>query len=211
MLNRYKFIIILIFISFLLIAFNGCSISTNYYPLKVGNEWVYSSDIGTDITLQVEGMQAIDGINCFVLTSYTTDKTKWAQKEYFAMDKNDVLCYRRDYEGELKLKLIPPEKMFSLIPEVGEKWTWDGKIEKLKCKFNFLIEKREKITLNIKGRNKTYNCLKLAITGVSQDGINYQTNRWYANRIGMIKETSLLTKGDKTLEINFALKDYRLK
>lgn len=210
--TKRKFFIPVFILAFILSLFTitGCSnISKNYYPLKIGNEWLYSTNIGMNLVMKVEERSKINDTDCLVLSSYagSTDPEKYIQKEFYAVKGKDVLCYKRSFQKGIELILNPPEKMISTNPKIGEKWSWESKDEKFGTKFEFFVEKEEKITLN----NKSYDCMKLKVAGSSEGGINYDISRWFANKIGMVKEVSVITRGENKLFVIAELKEYKLE
>lgn len=80
------------------------STSSHYFPLEIGNEWIYESYADTNITLnlRVTGLMKMNNLNYFILVSANFNRTNKVGKEdtIFIRSSNGMKFYEYHPSGE---------------------------------------------------------------------------------------------------------------
>jgi hypothetical protein len=152
--------------------------STNYYPLQVGNKWVYTSLVpGKYRNDEVTGTEIINGISAFIKERLEPSPDNNYEKRWLVYDTSSVLLLRfwGNEGADPAIDFSPPSIEFKLSPQVGDKWS-------LFTRINF-----EVLSLNdtVTVPSGTFmNCIKIKDT----DSVSGKVHLvHYAPNIGMIR------------------------
>lgn len=202
--TKLKLIMTVMILTAMILSFSSCSLfkQPDYFPLSQGSEWTYA--FGKDeVTFKVTGEETVDGKKCAIYEAVI--KNIPSQKEYYYKTDKEVTSIMRSYaNGQVKVKLEPPETIMKFPLKVGESWTWTGQMGNVeKVTFTFKVAKKEKITVPA----GTFNAIKLDIEGTTPQGKSINTERWYAPDVGMIKDASRFGPINITAE----LKSYKIE
>ncbi|MHC4562191.1 MAG: hypothetical protein ACYS8X_05390 [Planctomycetota bacterium] len=102
-----------------------------YFPLAVGNEWHYDVDVRSAAsrldkkTDKVTEMQAVDGVDCFVMESRTNGRLMG--KEHLQIDENVLLARKKEVRG-VTVSLTTPELQLTFPLTSGRTWQWQGEL-----------------------------------------------------------------------------------
>jgi len=190
----------------------SCLNSRNYQPLKVGNHWYYTTNLGTKTLAKVVRKEKVGNIECYVMEITPEIMGKLVPEkavEEYLQDGTDMLSRIKKYymESNTEITYEPALTLIHYPLKVGKNWRWSGKQGKNSGEFNCTVEKFEKI----KTMGKTYNCAKIVTTSQKKK-VEYESSRWYCRGVGLVKESDfiLLPSGDK-IEVTMELIDYQLK
>ncbi|MBI2252615.1 MAG: hypothetical protein HYU63_07780, partial [Armatimonadetes bacterium] len=88
-------------------------------------------------------------------------------------------------------------------------WDWAGKIEESQANCQFQVSGPESIIL---GKNN-FSCFKvmLQIQDAQTKGLQLIITRWYADKVGLVKEEDEVFQGDKKINVYYELEDYKVK
>lgn len=206
---KKKYLIFLLLFIFIPIS---QAFAADYFPLKVGNKWVYKIDDATDMTSIVSGVEDIAGLK--YSTVETSIAGKITQKEYYSKQANNVISLKSIRYEEIKVEVTyEPPKIWIKYP------LYPGRIWLEKIKENIKKSSGDRDMKEISRTVKvlaeeiitvpagTFKCFKIGITQDSKGGKN-SFFLWYADRVGIIKqESDLLGSGSAVFE----LKEYDLK
>jgi hypothetical protein len=201
--NFYKLSLIILILGTL----NACSLwKANYFPLKLGNSWTYYTNTRQKLVIKINRSEKVKDKKCLVLENYLENAGQPFREEFYALSPNGIICYKRNSMGT-ELSLDPPEPIMILPLKVGEKWEWQGKYQTYSATSNYEVASFEK--LHLMGRD--FPCYKILVRTKTSSGEQYETQRWYANNIGLLKEISTTSKGFQSAQLITELVDYDLQ
>jgi hypothetical protein len=99
--------------------------AVNYFPLDVGNKWIYTSFVrGKYRTDEIIGTEIINGITTYIEEGIEPDPDNYHEKLWLTYDSSSVLLYRMwNNEGaDPAIDVTPPGAWLSLNPQVGDTW-----------------------------------------------------------------------------------------
>ncbi|MEK6233718.1 MAG: hypothetical protein N2C14_03315 [Planctomycetales bacterium] len=105
----------------------GASLDAAYFPMAVGDRWIYDSDQG-DVVFQVVGKKPINGTECFAL-----------QRTFLGEDVNYYVQVRRDgaYLHQVgDQRVLPPFRQFAFPSRGQDAWNWRGSIGDIPNEFD---------------------------------------------------------------------------
>jgi hypothetical protein len=204
--------IFLIPILALVLLLSGCFESNNYLPLKVGNTWYYTTNMGNKVMYKITRKDKVNQKLCYVMESSQFNPEKGSAsnsvEDYLFPDKLSLQLMKRyflDSGQEFPYDPAKPILHYPLTP--GKIWRWKGKQGEIETEYTFKVEGSEK--LHSLGKN--FNCLKISMTSL-KDKSSFLNTRWYANGVGIIKESSVIeTAPGQKIEMILELTDYTLK
>jgi hypothetical protein len=156
---------------------------TAFYPLKVGNSWIYKRG---DDKLVISVVRIEDGI---VHIESTSQGGKVTLTEQLRAKADGI--YRSVVNDR---KLTPELKFLALPAKNGEAWEIDSKIGDETMKGKFKVEEVDELTVGGKKYEKV-----IVVTGNDLDANGTKLNlvTHYARGIGMIKQS--IKAGDQTI------------
>ena len=165
----------------------GKTFGVEYFPIKQGVVYQYSSNLG-DIELTTE---LIDGS-----IHFNYNNGKFSYHQYFISDqygihmvkvKSKFLFFGTEVTYNKPLLRIP----FPLTLE--SKWSWDGTEYKNGDPNNISVQGEVLGEETLDTKAGKFKCLKIKLVITSQDGANSSLNEWLAPGIGIIKEEAQTT------------------
>ena len=186
-----------------------------FFPLKVGNRWVYEKEMNSagdpDVTVIVSGMGKVEGVECSIYETYIG--REFNRREYLEVrPQQGIFSRKRELiiDGEMKEFYPQPPDMILKFPlKLGDSWEWkDNSLHKLKGFNTFKITGFEKV----KTPAGEFDCFKIEVSQESFRGARFRTIRWFAEGVGMVKEFTRENfnnhpKNENT-GITFVLKNY---
>ncbi len=183
------------------------------WPLAVGNTWTWHTNYG-DMTERVARREPVSErggppVDCYVLETTTAESPdKIVQTEFVTVADHELRVIKRRYPGE-ETVLSPPEVLMREPVVVGEAWTWSGETETGQARMDFKVLHAE--ALQVPAVKTPLICQRIDMQGQSANGGAITVSRWYAPGIGMVKETSVMTKGQQSMTVNGVLKSYHVE
>ncbi|WP_148137660.1 hypothetical protein [Candidatus Formimonas warabiya] len=206
--TSYKLFMI---ISCLFLFSAGCAArneAKNFLPLNPGVTWYYDVDIqGEKVEMQVQvgEQKEVEGKLAYPLSYSYHQQALPTQIEYYAVEDKTIMFPRIDnVQGQFAKK---PSQVFLKFPlKKGDKWEWSGKLLPLGKKeavatgtVQAVVQEAETVSTPA----QTYkNALRISFTSVfTTQGTNFgiKEDRWYVNKIGMVKEVVYDEKGEQVL------------
>ena len=148
------------------------AISSEYYPLKIGNIWEYQSG-GKRIVVKVTAIETINGMDCARVET-TTDVGVVA--EYLTVKSDGVYRVRANNQ-EVK----PP--LLVLATKKGETWTVDSMVQNYALKGKFAVGE-DKLTVG----KTAYDTLNVKSSDLTMGEQSAAIESWYAKDVGMVKQ-----------------------
>lgn len=118
-----------------------------FYPLQVGARWVYSTSQGPKISVDITGREAINGVNCFVLTARIDGGSPL--REWMAWTDEGLKTFAED-SGDGKELILPPRLTLKLPLKDGE-WTTRERVGGEETTSTFRMKTGLTVTLGSKG------------------------------------------------------------
>ncbi|PKP59161.1 MAG: hypothetical protein CVT88_06120 [Candidatus Altiarchaeales archaeon HGW-Altiarchaeales-1] len=170
----------------------GMNETNDYYPLEVGNQWVFAVKKETEgenpqnsiTTVQITKKEMINNIETFVI-EYETDNNT-SQIEYVNKEYGKILCCRRISQG--KEQNYYPLQLWADFSSLkkGKKWKWADNTINVELEGEILG--KDVITVPA-GTFETY---IVKITTSPKDNVrgiaNVKWMGWFAKNIGVVKE-----------------------
>ena len=205
--------------SILLLMFGCSSAGSNYFPMSIGDYWVYRTNFGPKLIVKVVRKEKVKDYDTYAIESYVDvegeEMPVRSNEDYYAKTDQGILKVKRVVTSDkAEIYFDPPETFLreTLIP--GKKWQWKGKQGNVEAEFTCEVAGREKV--HLMGRD--FDCIKVMREGspVDRKELKYQIIRWYAPGIGIIREVSVengLAPDEtiKTVTSVFELMDYRVR
>jgi hypothetical protein len=181
--------------------------STDFYPLAVGNRWVYQGqDPREKITITCERMEPIkrrvpqktgpervETIESFLMQIVSGDKSLGEQ-----MLVTEDGVYRYAAAGK---EITPPLRILKLPPVKGDSWACQSTTEGVPLRGEFTLD-QETVTLPGKGATPTW---KVSSKGFTVGDHKMEANYWFAEGVGIVKQHVKVGK----MDMQILLEDYR--
>jgi hypothetical protein len=90
-----------------------------YFPMAVGDRWVYESDAG-DVVFHVTGKQTVGPAECFVVNRSIGEHQSVF---YLSVSRDGVRIHQVDDD-----RYDPPYRQFLFPAKSGQAWSWQGRI-----------------------------------------------------------------------------------
>ncbi len=160
----------------------------NYYPLELGNEWVYQ--VGeNEVTVIATAVEKKDGVQTGTLETKVNGKTVAA--ESMRVDATGV--YRTHIN---KQEIDPPVLLLKFGIRDETEWATKSKVGNATVDFVFKLEGLEEI----KTLAGEYKAVKVTGTG-DIAGTVTQTKYYFADGVGIVKLSYSLGGGEAMLEL----------
>ena len=164
----------------------------DYYPLKEGNKWYYKVDGGVVdqklVSVQVAKIENIDGEKLARVESLVDGKVV-ATEHLTAMDKG---VFRHRYNGAV---VTPPICVIKLPFKKGDTWETEAKAGDLKIKVACKAGQEE-----VEVPAGKFNAISIVTEG-DLGTVKILTTLWFADGVGMVKQTIEIAGQKKTLEL----------
>ncbi len=160
----------------------------NYYPLELGNEWLYS--VGeNEVTVVVTAADKKDGVQTGTLETKVNGKTVASEK--MRIDATGV-CRTHVNQQEID----PPVLLLKFGIQDETEWATKCKVGKAFLDFVFKLEGLEEI----KTPAGDYKTVKVTGTGEIA-GTNTQTANHFADGVGIVKISYTIDVNEVTMEL----------
>lgn len=183
----------------------------DYFPMNVGNRWVYQTRItvnekflDAEMESRIVGTQEIDGVQTYVFNSSIGGKL--SQKDYYEKNQQGVF-HHRSFSGGVLSDIKPALKLMEFPVQTGQSWTWDGVVGGITGKFEVAVLSQEKITVKA-GTFQTY---KIKMEGKKEDDSTISSTYWCAPNVGTVKQEITTVERGVTINITAELESYTLK
>jgi RNA polymerase subunit RPABC4/transcription elongation factor Spt4 len=93
--------------------------AADYFPMKEGNQWSYSTSSGMQMTVKVAGFAEVNGVRCAIVES---DMGAQTSREYMALDSEGLKSYKAESMGQ-EILYDKPVMRIKLPFEAGQSWT----------------------------------------------------------------------------------------
>ncbi|MEL7568312.1 MAG: hypothetical protein AAGU27_26030 [Dehalobacterium sp.] len=200
--------ICLIFLSFM---FTGCGDRDDvkdFLAIKPGVIWYYEVDIQgakSEMQIQVGEPKEIEGKTAYPLSYSYNQLALPTQIEYYVTQDKSVLFPRIDnVQGQFLKK---PAQTFLKFPlKKGDEWEWSGKLVPVGEKeavvsgsVKTVVEDEETITTPATTYKKAVRISLVSVHESQGTEFELKEERWYVNKIGMVKEVLYDEKGNPVL------------
>ncbi|MCX5847110.1 MAG: hypothetical protein NTW12_12275 [Deltaproteobacteria bacterium] len=167
--------------------------SADYFPLSVGNTWIYYPSFGANGNRvdTVIGEEAINGIHTYIWNRQEAPNDNYNEKRWIATDNSGVKVYKYwDNEGADPAVIInPPWVTFKSNPNVGD--TFIGEFEPysgIRYTVTSYIESVSE-TVTVPAGSFT-NCVRIKVLNEMTENSNKTAvgwyREWYAPNIGRV-------------------------
>ena len=164
---------------------------SEYYPLKVGNKWVYKVGDTTTIEMKVEKIDAGEA----TLNTYVNNKQ--VASEAVKVQADGIL--RTKINGTA---INPPVKFLALPVKTGEKWSVNSKItvtgQEHAIKGEFVVKNDKE---KIKVKEKDYETVVVDGPEFDIAGTKTAVKYWFAANKGVVKLTYNIAGNEAVLEL----------
>lgn len=205
----------IIFLLLFLAVFVSSAFAADYFPLKIGNSWVYQTNTGIKMKVEVSGKEKIGEQEYFIVQSWIGDGL--ARVDYYAKQNDRVICKKvKDFSGarETEITYFSPVVLLKFPMYTGAKWSQEFKqqlaVNGIKQQpVSSLEESSVTLKEQIKVAAGTFNCFKVEAILRRENGREYKDNYWYADKVGLVKKE--LPYLDSFLGNVFELQEFKLK
>jgi hypothetical protein len=162
-------------------------LSSPYFPLQVGNQWVYRADNRT-ITKRVTRHELVGKVLCARLEASGNDKTF---VEHVAVRADGIFRYQAD--GKV---LEPPLCLLKLPPKVGATWQVDCRVDGLVVTGTFTLAEVEEAVPAGK-----FKAVMVTSADCAIDGRKTPMTSWFVKGVGMVKQRVQVNGLETVLEL----------
>lgn len=159
--------------------------AVNYFPLDVGDKWIYTSFVpGKYRTDEIIGTEIINGVTTFIEEGIEPAPDNFHEKLWLAYDSSSVLIYRiwNNEGADPAIDVTPPGAWLRLSPQVGDTWALTGSsIGTLNVE---VLSINDTVTVPAGTFN---NCIKVQFTSSSGD----TSIKYYAPGVGVVRYEEL--------------------
>lgn len=180
---------------------NLLAFSSDLYPLRVGNRWVYQgNDPREKIVATVDRMEPVkrkvvgkggaertELIESYVLKITNGDKSL---EEQMLVTEDGV--YRYAAGGK---EILPPLKILKLPVKSGESWSSQSVSEGVTMRGEFVVTEGPRVNVPGKGESRTWEVKTRDFT-IAGEPMN--STYWFAEGIGVVKQHVQLGKYDRS-------------
>jgi hypothetical protein len=182
----------------------------DYYPLAIGSKWAYrvvASSQGNTVekTMEVRIVSKENaGTGECYMREYTMDG-QIVQRECYAWQGSKLLLYKATIDGSFA-DPEPPQLQLESPSEIGHRWDWSG-----------IIGGSEHWTLSgeVVGQTSvavpagTFESYQVELV-VRGQGQTATFSRWFAEGVGMVKQTETITYGGALIDFSNELTSYAI-
>lgn len=151
------------------------------FPLHEKNWWLYRTDQGS-ITIRVAGIEPIKTIPCYLVEIAIGNEI--LQIECYESNDIGIWLHARRVAGD-EIECFPPYPILRLPLHIGAEWSWRGTMGDEEKYLSFCLDKEEHVRVPA----GEFTAIRVKIVERSRQG-SATVYRWYAEKIGMIKESS---------------------
>lgn len=186
-----------LFIAVLLITVHATTAiaadATDYFPLDVGNFWVYTPSYGEQGDRQdtILGTETVNGVLTYIWNRQEAADDNYNEKRWLAKDSTNLTVEKFwDNEDEgLDTAIIPtaPWVMLKLSPTTGDSWSINTVVGPLHAVATYYVESTNDAVEVLAGSFN--NCLRIRVAyEITVNGdIEYDYERfWYAPGVGLV-------------------------
>jgi hypothetical protein len=164
----------------------------NFYPLEVGNTWVYKVNFNekeAQVTMRIADDEKMGGVTIARLTSPDAKLT-----DHLAQTEQGVFRYR-----SRGADINPPFKLLPYPPTVGTAWT--GKFSLAKEKGEHFYEGKIVAEEDVKvPAGEFKKALKVQLN-LKEGAHEIDTTYWFVNNVGFVKQVFLVSGSTVVLEL----------
>lgn len=172
--------------------------SADYFPLSVGNRWVYSPSYGDkgDRVDSIIGEETINDTLTYILNRQEAPDDNYNEKRWIFKDSAYVkFCKVWSNEGlDPAIMLDPPLIVIALEPKVGDTWKWEADIGSAHFTATFYVESvNDSMTVPA---GTFGNCVRVRMLDeVTKNSVPDTAYRriWFAPKVGPIVYEKYLT------------------
>jgi hypothetical protein len=195
-------------------------VSSDYYPLAVGDSWTYQATvsglgnpINGEMTMEVTGTRIVAGTNCYVVQATFLEVVT---EQCLAWQEQQLVLYQKIANGT-DLQLSPPQIVLQLPLSVGQHWTWSGtelNSITLETTTNSIIcDVTQQSTITVSAG--TYQAYAVTYQVTSEPTFDTPSGTgtqkmWFVEGIGEVKEDDTLSIGGDVLTISAEMTQYNL-
>ncbi len=160
----------------------GSNAIVNYFPLEVGNKWIYSSFVqGAYRNDEIIGTEIINGSTTYIKERIEPAPDNYDEKRWLAYDSSSVLIFRiwSNQGANPAIDFSPPGIEYKLSPQVGDEWSFG--ILNLGAENSEVLSVNDTVTIP----SGTFtNCIRIMETETPSGKIHL---KHYAPGVGMIR------------------------
>jgi hypothetical protein len=191
----YRFLGLLVFLLILVITPLSFSQAPSYFPLSVGNKWVYdvvgSIPDSSHAVFNVEIVSTqrvarvgVGSVECYVIQYQLQGQI--VQEECFAWGGSSLLLYRTVVDGET-FEIDPPRLYLKTPLSVGQEWKWAGEVrgqngERSEVVLFSRVDYQADITIPA----GVFKAFEVNVHATPYSELSATT--WYAEGVGVVRE-----------------------
>lgn len=192
-------------LTILIVSLSSASMAAaqDYFPLKEGNQWIYTRSNGAELTTKVTGSTDIDGIHCAIVEATTQNGTDSnVSVDYMTVDTEGVKVYMTEIQG-VPIVYNPPVLRIKLPFTKGQIWTSKLDQEGVTITTTSDASRTEEIRTDA----GIFKCIVIN-SRVSIPGQGITTSEYYyADGVGMVRQV-IQVSGQRII---LSLKSYNVK
>ena len=192
------------------------------FPLQQGYRWNYQMRWSIEPTTQddqdLPPEESVQSVEVYVAQPQAVggapaSVVEWkldgdlAQRSYFVVRGRSILCLKRiqGFGEHMKEFTMEPGQPFVRDElQVGDTWTWEGKVNGVDAKQRFTVLREEKLETPA----GTFPTVVLQVEYTGEDDSRGWTRRWLAPGIGVVKDESEVTTPDSVFRTESILLRY---
>lgn len=151
------------------------------FPLSERNWWLYRTDRGS-VAVRVAGREPFGEARCYVMEASIGNEI--LQQECLEVNEIGIWLHARRVAEEL-LRCDPPYPLLRLPLHLGAEWDWRGAVGGEDIYLSFRLDREETVRVPA----GTFTAVHVGMGERSALG-TATVHRWYAEGIGMVRETS---------------------
>ena len=165
--------------------------SADYFPLSVGNRWVYSPSYGDkgDRVDSIIGQETINDTLTYIWNRQEAPDDNYNEKRWMFKDSSHVrFCRIWGNEGmDPAIMLNPPLIIIEMEPKVGDTWKWEIGVGTKRFTATFYVESiNDSLSVPV---GTFSNCIRVRELDESTENSVTKTNYrriWFAPNVGPI-------------------------
>jgi DUF3108-like len=176
-----------------------------YYPLKVGNQWVYRTNYAGQYmgNILIEITKYESGLFTQESRIRTNSDQKFINFGKVSIQENEqgiFLVTSVDSQG-IEKNYQPVQLNYASVIKSGITWYWESDDKTMNEIHQVLGEERLTVPAG------TFDTMKITVKGKDEKGQTYETQQWLAKNVGLVK--GMITNQDTTMVLE--LDEYHLK
>ena len=164
--------------------------AADYFPLQVGNRWVYTPSYGNGDRIDtIVGTETVNGISTYIWKREEAAPDNYHEKRWIAKSGPDLKVYKMwgNMGANPATLFNPPWIMDKLNPSVSDTWVVEGDFNDIHFKSTFYVESITDVVTVPAGTFT--NCIRVReLNEITQNGITeYEYEKhWLAPDIGPV-------------------------